>query len=350
VTIVDRSVDVTQARAVTMDLIDRARSGDEEAFGQLVDPFRRELHVHCYRMLGSLHDAEDLMQETLLTAWRSLGGFEGRASVRTWLYRVATSRCLNALRARRRRPQAAWPVPDVDPPAATRLGEVVWLEPYPDVLLEGPADQAPGPEARYEATEAVSLAFVTALQLLPPRQRAVLVLRDVLGYKAGEAAVILDASEESVTSALKRARATLRRELSTEGREPPPAAASPTEQRLLARLARALEAGDVDGVVSLLTDDVWLTMPPLPLEYQGRDIVGRFYAAVAFRRGRTYRVVATRANGQPAFGLYVRDPHGGVLHANGLLVLTLAGDRICTMTRFDNSVLARFGLPRTLPA
>jgi RNA polymerase sigma-70 factor (ECF subfamily) len=241
-------------------------------------------------------------------------------------------------------------VPDVDPPAATRLGEVVWLEPYPDVLLEGPADQAPGPEARYEATEAVSLAFVTALQLLPPRQRAVLVLRDVLGYKAGEAAVILDASEESVTSALKRARATLRRELSTEGREPPPAAASPTEQRLLARLARALEAGDVDGVVSLLTDDVWLTMPPLPLEYQGRDLVGGFYAAVAFRRGRTYRVVATRANGQPAFGLYVRDPHGGVLHANGLLVLTLAGDRICTMTRFDNSVLARFGLPRTLPA
>jgi len=241
-------------------------------------------------------------------------------------------------------------MPEVDPPDATRLGEVVWLEPYPDILLEGLADRAPGPEARYETTEAVSLAFVTALQLLPPRQRAVLVLRDVLGYRASEAAEILDATEESVTSALKRARATLHRELSpSEDREPPPSPASPIEQGVLSRLARALESGDVDGVVALLTDDVWLTMPPLPLEYQGCELVGRFYAAVAFRQGRTYRVVATRANGQPAYGLYVRDPHGGVLHANGLLVLTLTGDRICAMTRFDNSVLSRFGLPRTLP-
>ena len=335
---------------MSMDLVDRARAGDEEAFSRLVDPFQRELQVHCYRMLGSVQDAEDLLQETLLTAWRSLGGFEGRASMRTWLYRVATSRCLNALRSRRRRPQAGWPMPDVDPPDATRLGEVVWLEPYPDVLLEGLADRGPGPEARYETTEAVSLAFVTALQLLPPRQRAVLVLRDVLGYRASEAAAIIDATEESVTSALKRARATLDRELSTSGdREPPPPPASPIEQGVLSRLARALESGDVDGVVALLTDDGWLTMPPLPLEYQGSELVGRFYAAVAFRQGRTYRVVATRANGQPAYGLYVRDPHGGVLHANGLLVLTLTGDRICAMTRFDNSVLSRFGLPRTLP-
>jgi RNA polymerase sigma-70 factor (TIGR02960 family) len=333
---------------MTTDVIDRARAGDEGAFRQLVDPYRRELQVHCYRMLGSAQDAEDALQETLLTAWQSLGGFEGRASLRTWLYRVATSRCLNALRSRRRRPQATWEVPDVRPPDATRLGEVAWLEPYPDALLDGLPDRAPGPEARYEAREAISLAFVTALQLLPPRQRAVLVLRDVLGYHAREVADMLDATEESVSSALKRARGALHRRL-TADREPAPPPGSPAEQAVVARLARALEANDVDGVVALLTDDVWLTMPPIPLEYQGRELAARFHAAVTFRHGHGYRVVPTRANGQPAFGVYLRDPHAELLHANGLLVLTLAGDRISAMTRFDNSVLARFGLPRTLP-
>jgi RNA polymerase sigma-70 factor (TIGR02960 family) len=335
---------------VTTDLVARARAGDAEAFRQLIDPYRRELRVHCYRILGSTQDAEDALQETLWAAWQGLGGFQGRASIRTWLYRIATSRCLNARRSASRRPRMDWPLPEVDPPEPTRLGEVVWLEPYPDVLLEGLADRTPGPEARYETQEAISLAFVTALQLLPPRQRAVLVLRDVLGFHAYEVAHILESTEESVTSALKRARATLQRRLPPSGEgEPPPAPNSAVEQELIQRLTRAYDTGDVDGVVALLTDDVWMAMPPVPLEYQGRELAARFHAAVTFRHGRTYRLVATRANGQPAFGMYVRDPHATLLHANGLLVLTLAGRRICAMTRFDNSVLARFGLPRTLP-
>jgi RNA polymerase sigma-70 factor (ECF subfamily) len=335
---------------VTTDLIGRARAGDAEAFGELIDPYRRELQVHCYRILGSAQDAEDALQETLLSAWQGLGGFEGRASLRTWLYQVATSRCLNALRSASRRPQMDWPVAGLVPPDPTRLGEVTWLEPYPDVLLEGLADRAPGPEARYEATEAISLAFVTALQLLPPRQRAVLILRDVLGFRASEVAGMLQTSEESVTSALKRARATLQRELAaTEHRDPPPPPDSPAERELVARLTRAYDTGDVDGIVALLSDDVLLSMPPVPLEYQGREPTAHFLTVVAFRHGRTYRLVATRANGQPAFGLYLRDPQTGIAHAAGLQVVTLAGHQICGLTRFDNSVFPRFGLPRTLP-
>jgi len=238
----------------------------------------------------------------------------------------------------------------LDPPEPTRLGEVVWLQPYPDVLLEALADTAPGPEARYEAREAISLAFVTAVQLLPPRQRAVLILRDVLGFPAREVAHILDSSEESVTSALKRARAALQLRLPRAAdAEPPPPPNSAAEQDLVARLTRAYETGDVDDVVALLTDDVWMTMPPGPLEYQGRELVARFFTAVVFRPGIVCRLVATRANGQPAFGVYVRDPRTGILRASGLMALTLAGARISAMTRFDNSVLPRFGLPRTLP-
>ena len=330
------------------DLIDRARAGDGQAFRQLVEPYQRELQVHCYRILGSAQDAEDAVQETLLTAWRSLGGFEQRSSLRTWLYRIATTRSLNALRAASRRPAMEWSNPNVVPPEPTRLGEVAWLEPYPDVLLADLPDDAPGPQARYEAREAISLAFITALQLLPPRQRAALILRDVLGFSTGVAAQMLQASEQSVASAVKRARATLTRELPAGQQESPPLPHSATEQQLVARLTRAWEAADVDGIVALLTDDAWLTMPPVPLEYQGRDLAARFLA-LAFRRGRRHRLVATRANGQPAFGLYVRDPHTPVLHANGLLVLTLAGDRISMITRFETSVLPRFGLPRSLP-
>ena len=329
-------------------LIDRAQAGDEQAFRQLVEPYQRELEVHCYRILGSVQDAEDAMQETMLTAWRSLGGFEQRSSLRTWLYRIATTRSLNALRSASRRPAMEWSNRDLDPPEPTRLGEVPWLEPYPDVLLAGLPDDTPGPQARYEAREAISLAFVTALQVLPPRQRAALILRDVLGFTTGEAARILQASEQSVASAVKRARATLARELPPERRAAPPPPQSAAEQRLVARLTRAWEAADVDGIVALLTEDAWLTMPPLPLEYQGRDPAGRFLT-LAFRRGRRHRLVATRANGQPAFGLYVGDPHAPVLHASGLLVLTLTGDRISMITRFDPGVLPRFGLPRSLP-
>jgi RNA polymerase sigma-70 factor (ECF subfamily) len=299
-------------------------------------------------MLGSFHDAEDALQDTLLAAWQGLEGFEGRASIRTWLYRIATNRCLNALRSASRRPAKEWNVPQVEPPEPTRLGEVVWLEPYPDALLEGAIDVPLGPEARYEQTEAISLAFVTALQVLPPRQRAVLVLREVLGYHADEVADMLDSTVESVNSALKRARATLRRRLPPTGQgDPPPAPDSPAEQALVARLAHAYQAGDVDTLVALLTDDVLLSMPPIPLEYQGRDAVARFFARVL--RYRRYDIAPTRANGQPAFGTYLRVPAGGIRHGTGLDVLTLTGDRICAITHFDNSVLQSFGLPRSLP-
>jgi RNA polymerase sigma-70 factor (ECF subfamily) len=334
---------------VSTDLIDRARTGDEQAFGELVGPYRGELQVHCYRILGSALDAEDALQETLLAAWQGLAGFEGRSSLRVWLFQIATRRCLNALRSASRRPRMEWPPPGVELPEPTRVGEITWLEPYPDVLLEGLADAAPGPEARYEASEAISVAFVTALQLLPPRQRAVLILRDVLGFRASEAAGILDCTEESVTSALKRARAALqyRRERSAE-REPPPG--SERERALVQRFTQAYEAGDVQALVTLLTEDAWLIMPPVPLRYQGRELAARFWAATAFRLGRSARLVPTRANGQPAFGLYIRDPQAPVSHANGILVLTLAGGQISAVTGFpDNSALPIFGLPRTLP-
>jgi RNA polymerase sigma-70 factor (TIGR02960 family) len=332
---------------VSTELIDRARYGDETAFQELVGPYQRELQVHCYRILGSVADAEDALQETLVTAWRSLGQFEGRASVRTWMYRIATTRCLNILRSASRRPAMTLPQ-GVEPPEPSRLGEVLWLEPYPDLLLEELPDASAGPEARYEAREAMSLAFVTALQLLPPRQRATLILRDVLDFPASEVAAMLDTTEQSVTSALKRARATLNRELPSGDQEPPPLPNSPAEQELVARLVEAFEAADVDGIVALMTQDAWLRMPPVPLEYQGRDLVGEFFATVAFRQGRQYRLVPTRANGQPAFAVYMRDSVNDVTRAFGLMVATLAGDRISVITRFDNSAITRFGFPRIL--
>lgn len=331
--------------ADTAELMARARAGDGAAFRDLTEPFHRELQVHCYRMLGSFQDAEDALQDTLLSAWQSLGGFEGRASLRTWLYRIATNRCLNARRSSSRRRAKEWDVPHVEPPEPTRLGEVVWLEPFPDTLLEGASSDPLGPEARYEQTESISLAFVTALQVLPPRQVAVLILRDVLGMRAAEVAGILDSSVDSVNSALKRARAGLERRR-PESREPV-AAGSPTEEALVAKFVRAYQAADLDGVVALLTDDVFVSMPPMPFEYEGRDAVSRFCASI-FGAGRRFDLVPTRANGQPAFGLYLRSV-GGPSHGVGLLVLTLAGERICAMTRFENSVLARFGLPRSLP-
>src|SRR5579862_6138021 len=230
---------------MTADLISRARAGDGDAFRELTEPHRRELQVHCYRMLGSVADAEDALQDTLLAAWQGLGGFEGRASLRTWLYKIATNRCLNARRAAGRRPAKEWDIPGVEPPEPTRLGEVVWLEPFPDTLLE---DTRPGPEARYEQAEAISLAFVTALQVLPPRQVAVLLLRDVLRFHAREVADMLGTSVESVTSALKRARAGLQHR-PARAAGPGPRAASPgprAEDAIVARFARAWEAADID--------------------------------------------------------------------------------------------------------
>jgi RNA polymerase sigma-70 factor (TIGR02960 family) len=340
---------VREGGVVTTELLIRARAGDGDAFRELTEVHRRELQVHCYRMLGSFQDAEDALQDTLLAAWQGLAGFEGRASIRTWLYRIATNRCLNTMRSASRRPTRAWSNPDVDPPEPTRLGEVVWLEPYPDALLGGAFNAPIGPEARYERTETISLAFVTALQVLPARQRAVLILRDVLGYHATEVADILDSTVESVNSVLKRARATLRRRLPPIGeREPAPAPESPAERALVAKIVRAYDSGHIDALVALLTADVCVSMPPIPFEYHGRDAVARFLASVS-RQGRRYDLVPTRANGQLAFGVYRRGTNGGIRHGTGLDAFTLTGERIRALTHFDNSVLPSFGLPGSLP-
>ena len=333
------------------DVETRARAGDERAFQALTERYRRELQVHCYRMLGSPQDAEDLVQETLLAAWRGLDDFASRSSVRTWLYRIATNRCLNALRDASRRPGGTAPELPPEPPEPSRVGEPLWLQPYPDALLDAIPDAAPGPEQRYEALEAVGLAFVAGLQRLPPSQRAFLVLRDVLGYRAAEVAEMLGTSTASVNSGLQRARAALEARRSPAPRERAPLPRSAAERRLVGRFADAFERGDVDAVVALLSDDAWLTMPPVPLEYQGRERIARFLSTVPAGGDLSrFRLVATRANGQPAFGFYLRDPHCPIAHATGILVLTLEGERIAAITAFhDTAVFRHFGLPRTLP-
>jgi RNA polymerase sigma-70 factor (TIGR02960 family) len=332
---------------VTAGTLARARAGDEQAFRELTDPYRGELLAHCYQILGSVADAEDMLQETLLAAWRGLTGFEGRSSVRAWLHRIAVNGCLNALRDRSRRPRE---VPMMaEPPQPTRMADPVWVEPYPDVLLDGLPDAAPGPEARYDTKEAVELAFVTALQHLPPRQRAVLVLRDVLGYPAAEAAVMLEATEASVKGALQRARAALQARLPA-GRDRAPAPGSPRERHLAGRLAAAVEAGDIDAVLTLLTGDAWLTMPPEPYQYQGPAAIAAFLRHRAALRGAPLRLVPTRANTQPAFGCYLPCAHTPLARPYGMIVLTLRGDQISAITWFsDSSVFPCFGLPRALP-
>jgi RNA polymerase sigma-70 factor (ECF subfamily) len=335
---------------VAMTALVRARAGDGEAFRELTDPYRRELQLHCYRILGSVQDAEDLLQETLLAAWRGLDRFEERASMRAWLYKIATNRCLNSLRASARRPAPATPPwPGAPPPEPTRRAEPLWLQPYPDALLDDLPDTAPGPEARYESREALALAFTAGLQRLPPRQRAVLVLRDVLGYPAAEAAGILDTTETSVNSALQRARATLGAQATSAGHDPAPPPGSARERAVIDRFVDAFEAADTARLVDLLTDDAWMSMPPEPLEYQGHAAIAEFYLSRTWWGAQPIRMVPTRANGQPAFGYYLQDPHAPVDRANGLIVLTLAGDKICAITRFgDNSLFPHFGLPRTL--
>lgn len=366
---------------MSADLLHRARSGDRDAFAELVEPYRAELHLLCYRMLGSLQDAEDTLQEALLAAWLGLEGFEGRSSVRTWLHRIATNRCLNALRSSARRPatataatatatsataasasasaatsasagvpaSAAVPsalAPGWEPETSLR-GEVPWLQPYPDLLLDGLPDADPGPEARYESREAVSLAFLTALQLLPPNQRAVLLLRDVLGYRAAETADLLGLTESAVNSALKRARVTLDASRAA-GRLPAPVPGSAQERELTDRFVAAFLSHDVNALVALLADDVWVRMPPLPFEYRGVEDAQRFFTAVHPHRSAITRLVPTRANGCPAWAEYALDPVTGVLHCVGLLVTAYAGDRISELTHFEIGIAAMFGMPRTI--
>ena len=334
---------ITQSTALT-----RARAGDEKAFRFLVEPYRRELQLHCYRILGSLQDAEDLLQETLLAAWRGLDKFEERASMRSWLYRIATNRCLNARRDRSRRALE----PRTDRHASKRLTEPPWLEPYPDVLLEGIADLSPGPDARYETKEAVALAFIIFLQHLAPHQRVVLVLRDVLGFAASEVATMLDTSEASVNSALQRARAMLesRTRLGADALERAPLPGSAVERELLRQFADAFEDGNAERIVALLTDEALLTMPPEPGECHGKEAISAYmHNLFSLTGGRPTRLVPTRANGQPAFGRYIGEPHTTIVRFNCLLVLTLDGGQISRLTRFaDTGILPAFGLPRVL--
>jgi RNA polymerase sigma-70 factor (TIGR02960 family) len=310
--------------------LSRARRGDEGAFERLVGPSRRELHVHCCRILGSVQDAEDMLQETLMAAWRGLDRFEERSSLRTWLYRIATNACLGVLRrARTPREMPVPPEPPDDYPSAIGAAiEPVWLEPYPDAWLDDRPDARPGPESRYERREAIELAFVTALQQLSARERAVVVLRDVLCYRSAETAELLETSEAAVNSALQRAREKLDRLARIRRREEPPVPGSEEERELVGRFARAFESGDVESVVALLSRDARMTMPPEPMEYVGPAEIQRFLSTVPARGAlQRFKLVTTRANGQPAFGCYLRLPDGP-LRAYGFMVLTLGGRKV----------------------
>ena len=330
--------------------MERARAGDERAFAELTDPYRRELQVHCYRMTGSLTDAEDMLQETLLAAWRGLAGFQERSSLRSWLYRIATNQCLNALRSASRRIPAE-PIPPFQPPEPSRRGEITWLQPYPDALLEGIADTAPGPDARYQATESIELAFIAGLQRMPPRQAATLALRDVLGFTADEVADMLGTSPTAVKGTLQRARAALDEHRDQAGRGRVPRPGSDREWALARRFADAYVAADIDGVVALLTDDAWLSMPPAPHQYHGIAAIRSFLRASFGHRGdRSAYVLPTRANTQPALASYLSVPGQQAAAPAGLFVLTLAGQKIHAVTRFHlDELYPRFGFATSLP-
>jgi RNA polymerase sigma-70 factor (ECF subfamily) len=314
-----------------------AQAGNEQAFEQLIAQHRVGLHRHCYRMLGELHDADDALQESLVRAWRGLGRYEPRAPVRSWLYRIATNVCLTALARRTRRGRA--------------VPEEAAVSPYPDRLLAEPAAVQPGPDVLLERGETVELAFVAAVQLLPARQRAVLLLRDVLDFSAGEVAGLLGTSVAAVNSALQRARSTVERERH-EARvaRPHSPASDQVEQELSRRFADTWRAADIAGLVRLLADDALLTMPPEPRRVVGRDAIRAFLSTVPTRgRFGSFRVVETRANGQPALALYLGETPGGVAHAHALLVLSIQEDTIVSLCRFgDPSLFARFGLPSSL--
>ena len=322
-------------------VLGRAQSGDGEAFQELTDPYGRELRMHCYRILGSLQDAEDVLQETFLSAWQALDRFDGR-SLRAWLYRIATNRCLNFLRATSRRPKVTARLDAASLFAdAGRSEEPWWLEPFPDALID---EFESGPEARYEARESIALSFVAGLQQLPTQQRVALVLRDVLGFSATDVAEILDSTTASVNSALQRARAGI------QARSPDRIALprSPHEAEVADRFVDAIQQGDLDRVISLLTEDAKLAMPPEPFEFQGPRSIAEFLRQVVFW-GDDLKVVPTRANNDPAFGYYRPDPNANVYRAGGLIVLEVRDDRVSAMTRFgDKSLFASFGLPRTL--
>jgi RNA polymerase sigma-70 factor (ECF subfamily) len=317
---------------------------DEDAFGAMVDEYRHELRVHCYRMLGSFVDAEDHVQETLLRAWRNRDSFEGRSTLRAWLYRIATNVCLDTLR---RHPERVIPVGDVASPAPS---EIPWLQPYPDSLLDRAAPSADEPDALVVARETIELAYLAMIQLLPPNQRAVLILRDVLNWSAAETAGLLDTSVASVTSALQRARATLRRQRDRDPAERKPAATPSAEEReLLQRYMDAHARADSAAVVGMMREDVRFTMPPQDVHYEGRRAVGDFFTTALHPDTGDFRLVATRANRQPAAANYLRAPGDTVFRALSLDVLRFEDGRLAEITTFEPALFTYFGLPETLP-
>jgi len=335
------------------DLLAAARSGDEDAYAGLVAPYRSALHAHCYRMLGSLPDAEDALQESLLGAWRGLPRFEGRSSLRAWLYTIATNACLKAIE---RRPRRLLPLDyggpgDPDDGPGRPLVESVWIDPYPDRevgLEDGPA----APDARYEQRESVELAFIAALQQLPVRQRAVLILRDVLGFSGAETAAALGTTPASVYSALQRAHRTLdQRRLDRSQQATLRALGDRALAEIVDAYVDAWERRDIDAVVAMLTEDAVLAMPPFPAWFRGRADVAAFLAARPLAPGVRWRLVPIRANGQVAFAHYRWDREQGDFRAHSINVVTLAGDRIAEIVAFlDASTFPAFGLPASAPA
>ncbi|MGQ0604699.1 MAG: sigma-70 family RNA polymerase sigma factor [Anaerolineales bacterium] len=336
-----------------------ARGGNHEEFSRLIEPYRRELQVHCYRLLGSFHDAEDLTQETLLRAWRKLDTYAGQASLRAWLYKIATNACLDELKKRPRRAlvQASHPSTDPQAPLAPPIVEPVWLEPYPDEWL--PEATAAGPEARYSAHESISLAFLAALQILPPRQRAILILGDVLDWRASEVAELLGLTVSAVNSALHRARVTLAAQYGRDdGHDPARSMPADAQLRtLLNQYVQAWETADIARLVGLLKEAAVFAMPPTPSWYAGRDNIGQFVGLTIFAEasplfagqatGR-WRLQPARVNGQPAFAVYQRDDADAAItyRAFGLQVLTLETEGIAAVTSFMNPQLViAFGLP-----
>jgi RNA polymerase sigma-70 factor (ECF subfamily) len=337
-----RSVEERSVQAVDVSLLDRARSGDGAAFDELVAPYRRELLVHCYRSLGSMQDAEDVLQEVLMSAWRALDRFDGR-SLRAWLYRIATNRCLNHRRDESRRPQPTTALTQGAVGGISGADDPWWLEPYPDDLLE-PAEL--GPEAIYDARESIGLSFVAGLQQLPVQQRSVLVLRDVLGFPAHETAEILGATTASVNSALVRARAGFRPDRGLDRVTRPRSA---EEAAVVDRFVDAFQLGDLDSVLELLSNDSRLSMPPEPIQCNGPRAIVEFLQQRRFW-GPNLTLLPTRANDQPAFVYYLPGVTDQVPRASGVIVLTVTGDHVSAITRFGGrDVIARFGLPLSLP-
>jgi len=327
-------------------LLERAQGGDDDAFGELVAPYRAELHLHCYRMLGSLADADDVLQDSMIATWRAIGGFCGRSSLRTWLYRIATNRCLNAIRDAKRRPPPV-PVPPFSPPRPSGAFEATWLQPYPDARLVQPSD----PQAHLEASEAIRLAFVAALQQMAPRQGAALLLCDVLGFSLSEVAAMLDATPTAVKGLLQRGRAALGRDPQLPSRHRAVPGSSAGDDEVARRFAEAYSVDDVDALVALLTDDAWLAMPPAPHEYHGTDAIAGFLrASAAGRAGQHLGLVPTRANRQHGFVCFLGDAGDPRARPSGVIVLDIAAGRITGITRFLEPTLVKTFLPSWGPS